>query len=487
MRLSLIVSALCLSAFALPDIQDLYSRQDGSNSLLIDPPGHPPLPSAQAAEISAAHVGLDLNNIQGDILVGMKKNKELFHFFKINDKTTFKSSLTNIHPLITTTTQILSAQSALNIAFSQSGLSFLGITDDLKDDAFKLGQFADAENLSDPGTGNWVNAFKGTNIHGVFLLAADTDERLFALLSQVKQLLGTSASEVYSLKGAARPGDQQGHEHFGYLDGVSQPAVEGFTREPLPGQTLTDPGIFLLGETGDRLSLARPAWAKDGSFLAFRQLKQLVPEFNDFVRQNALNVSGLTVQENTDLFGARMMGRWKSGAPIDLAPLRDDKALGADPKRNNDFTFEHPGADIKTNQTNCPFSAHIRKTRPRADLSPVNTANQIIRAGIPYGPEVTEQENQQKKSSDSTDLERGLAFVSYQSNIGNGFQFIQKTWASNPNFLFGKKVPPGVDPIIGSTPDTHRPVSGLDPLDPGRIITIQKGARFNVLSSTTTQ
>lgn len=38
------------------------------------------------------------------------------------------------------------------------------------------------------------------------------------------------------------------------------------------------PGEILVGETGD--SVTRPAWAKDGSFLVFRQLKQLVPEFN---------------------------------------------------------------------------------------------------------------------------------------------------------------------------------------------------------------
>lgn len=99
-------------------------------------------------------------------------------------------------------------------------------------------------------------------------------------------------------------------EDFGYLDGVSQPGVNGFTSKPLPGQSMVDPGIFLLGETGD--TITRPAWAKDGSFLAFRQLKQLVPEFDDFVSQNPLKVPGLSVQENTDLFGARIVGRWKS-------------------------------------------------------------------------------------------------------------------------------------------------------------------------------
>ena len=65
----------------------------------------------------------------------------------------------------------------------------------------------------------------------------------------------------------------------------------------------------------------------------------------------------------------------------------DNPILAQDPNQNNNFTFAHPGEDIKTNQTRCPFSAHIRKTAPRADLTPIDTNHHIIRAGIPYGPE----------------------------------------------------------------------------------------------------
>lgn len=70
----------------------------------------------------------------------------------------------------------------------------------------------------------------------------------------------------------------------------------------------------------------RPLWALDGSFLVFRKLKQLVPEFNKFLTDNHLqNAAGtLTVQQGADLLGARMVGRWKSGAPIDLSPTADD-------------------------------------------------------------------------------------------------------------------------------------------------------------------
>jgi hypothetical protein len=97
---------------------------------------------------------------------------------------------------------------------------------------------------------------------------------------------------------------------FGFLDGIGQPAVAGFNINPLPGQAVINPGIILAGEPGDTVS--RPTWAKDGSFLVFRQLKQLVPEFNNWLFANAPAMSGFTQQQSADLLGARMIGRWKS-------------------------------------------------------------------------------------------------------------------------------------------------------------------------------
>jgi deferrochelatase/peroxidase EfeB len=96
-----------------------------------------------------------------------------------------------------------------------------------------------------------------------------------AAKAQLDQILGSDATFVYELRGEARPGAEAGHEHFGYMDGIAQPAVKGFTTDPSPVNQLIDPGFFLLGEDGD--SVSRPTWAKDGSMMAFRQLKQLVP------------------------------------------------------------------------------------------------------------------------------------------------------------------------------------------------------------------
>jgi len=251
------------------------------------------------------------------------------------------------------------------------------------------------------------------------------------------------------------------------MDGISQPGINGFTANPTPGQTVIDPGHVLLGETGDPIT--RPSWAKDGSFLAFRQLKQFVPEFEKFLTDNPINEHDLTPVQGSALFGARLMGRWKSGAPVDLAPMFDDPVLAADPQRNNNFNFSHPGSDLTSDQTHCPFSAHIRKTAPRSDFNPVNVNNHIIRAGVPYGPEVSTAE----AARNVTQTERGLAFVAYQSNIGAGFRFIQHSWANNPNFIFGKNdSTPGFDPVIGQNAGQARFVSGLDPTNASKDFTL---------------
>lgn len=96
-------------------------------------------------------------------------------------------------------------------------------------------------------------------------------------------------------------------------------------KDQTAGPAPVDPGIMLTGYTGDALQSKRAAWATDGSFLAFRYLFQLVPEFNQFLEQNALSVPGLTRDQGRDLLGARIMGRWKSGSYCLLFELKEIK------------------------------------------------------------------------------------------------------------------------------------------------------------------
>ncbi|KAJ7624806.1 dye-decolorizing peroxidase precursor [Roridomyces roridus] len=455
----LVVCALGL-AFAVRS-QDARSLETTLTSILANPPGLPKLPTAEAAQAAAAAAGLNLTDIQGDIVIGQLKLHETFLFFSIVDAATFKSKLrSDILPLVTNAGQMLKnatqPDTLVNIAFSQNGLTALGITDNLNDVAFRAGQFANAQALGDPGT-HWVPAFTTGTIHGVFLLASNTVENVDATLKTVTSALGASIKEAYSLQAAARKGNQEGHEHFGFLDGISNPAIRGFDDNPLPGQARVPPGEILLREAND--TITRPAWAKDGSFLVFRQLQQLVPEFHKYLTDNPIREPGLTPAQGSDLLGARMMGRWPSGAPVFLSPNADDPELGADRHRNNNFTYAAPNSG-----TLCPFSAHIRKSRPRADLGEdEKNHHHIVRGSIPYGEDVTPGE----AASNTTTIERGMAFVAYQSNIVAGFQFMQQMWLNDPNFFI--KNTTGFDPVVGANHGYARWSQGnLDPTNPTR-------------------
>jgi hypothetical protein len=152
----------------------------------------------------------------------MKKKKELFFFFTITSPSTFKSLLSSkIQPLVTSTKQLLSVSTqpgtAVNVAFSQRGLSALGVQDNLGDGDFSAGQVSNAQSLGDGGTSRWRGEFTGGKIHGVFLLASDTVANVQAQLSNIQGILGDSIQEVYQLQGAARPGDQEGHERMYFI------------------------------------------------------------------------------------------------------------------------------------------------------------------------------------------------------------------------------------------------------------------------------
>lgn len=82
---------------------------------------------------------------------------------------------------------------------------------------------------------------------------------------------------------------------------------------------------------------------------------------------------------------------------------------------------------------------------------------------LTWNSQVTEHEKAQNK----TEKDRGLLFVCYQSNLANGFQFLQKTWANNVDFPIQKSQQPGFDPLIGQVQDADnigvRTMTGADP------------------------
>jgi len=379
----------------------------------------------------------------------------------------------------------------VNVAFSHIAFANVLKLDDskLNDASFTLGQRQDAKNIFDHGVDgpdgkfvpDWEDAFK-QDIHGAFIIAGDSHGTVNKKKKEIEGIFGegtknASIKEVTSIVGDVRPGKVSAHEHFGFLDGISNPAVIGFDKNPPPGPLPIDPKFILLGQKGD--DTPREPWMANGSFLTFRYLFQKVPEFNKFLNDNAIQAPGLTQQEGADLLGARLVGRWKSGAPIDLAPFKDDPELAADPQENNNFHFTAEQSFQKL----CPFAAHIRKTNPRADLESLNVSlakRRIIRRGIQFGPEVTEDE----KKTQKTALGRGLLFASYSASIVDGFKFIQSSWVNNtqfpPNTPAGQT--PGLDPLIGQGPgrtaqdtdDIPPNMTGTDPNDPDKQLTLSE-------------
>ena len=175
---------------------------------------------------------------------------------------------------------------------------------------------------------------------------------------------------------------------------------------------------------------------RNGSYVVFRKLHQRVAEFRQYLKVNAAN----TVEE--ELLGAKMMGRWRSGAPLALCPLHDDPALGSDALRNNAFLFQEDDAiGYKT-----PGGSHIRRMNPRdATVAGVVRIHRMIRRGTSYGPLLPEG------VLEDDGVDRGLMFAFIGAHLGRQFEFIQSEWMNESTFFGGS---PGRDPVSGAADGT---------------------------------
>jgi Dyp-type peroxidase family len=493
---------------------------------------------------------LKVDNIQGNVLAGFMKDHQAFLFLTIVEPEvdSFRRWLASVVPFIATTGEVLSFNRLfkslrsrrgeskavkatwINIAFSHEGLRKLGQIDpqhDFLDESFKAGLSARSESLGDPPVpgveGNpstWVVGGEQNEADVILIVASDDRDDLYEEVARIENGIfspppmttgqpdRSGVHLIYKQYAHNLPGAMAGHEHFGFLDGISQPGVRGLVNAPgdppsfltpsqnpndpdgqgKPGQDLLWPGEFVfgypgqdpkkdIGEPGDT-SVAGPSWAEDGSFLVFRRLRQDVFGFHQF-----LNQSGAGASVDPDLIGSRLVGRWQSGAPVLRAPNGDNQALGDNDCANNNFEFfgpsDTPPPDMKNrladtceapgkflpspgdrNGAVCPFVGHVRKAYPRNDITPAG-------AGTSADPETqskaSESDTQTHRMlrrgipfgevSRSTprapfedQVDRGLIFVSYQTSIEDQFEFVTQNWVNNPNFAASGT---GEDLIIG--------------------------------------
>lgn len=334
-------------------------------------------------------------------------------------------------------------------------------------------------------------------IHALMMIYADSADGLDALTSaQQASLAKHEIDVVQTLDSSALAGHR---EHFGFRDGISQPKIDGLGSD-VGELHRVPPGEVMLGYTNGRdeltagplvdpiedpLGLLSPArgeqrdFGRNGSYLVFRQLAQDVHGFWSWAERSAGSV------QDAVRLAAKMVGRWPSGASLVLSPDADDAALAL----HNDFDYHH--ADI--DGLKCPLGAHVRRTNPRDMLAPspgsekslaINRRHRLMRRGRSYGAPLS-------RTLDPADVlvrgddgqPRGLHFLCLNASISRQFEFVQHTWANNPNFA---GLHADTDPLIG---DRRRGADTFTcPADPVRkrhhglphFVTVRGGAYFFV-------
>ena len=334
----------------------------------------------------------------------------------------------------------------VSVAFTLNGLRALGLSEDSLvtfPEEFRQGMVARAEMLGDTGANhpdNWVGGLAGSNLHAIVILfARDATERSRSQVEHANLVARCEGVEVLStLDMEATPPFDCAHDHFGYRDRLSEPVMEGTGEVPTPGSGGPfKPGEFILGypdEDGPSVNLPKPEiLSRNGSYMAYRRLQEHVGKFREFLREH-----GETPEEQ-ELIAAKLMGRWRSGAPLVLAPDKDDPTLGADPQRNNDFNYKQ----MDPHGYAVPLGSHTRRMNPRDTAHNMNR-RRMIRRGATYGPQLPE-------SAAEDGVERGIAAFVICASLIRQFEFAQNVWVNDKNFheLGNER-----DPIIGSQDGT---------------------------------
>ena len=363
--------------------------------------------------------------------------------FRIDDRKAGRDLMARVSRVVTSAANPTSplADTWVSVALTYQGLKALGVPQPSLDSfawEFRQGMAARAGELGDTGESapaNWEQPLGSSDLHVVLVAVSPDEQRLEGALERAREayrkMSGIEAiwrQNCYALPTETEP--------FGFRDGISHPAIEG---SGIPG---TNPqerplraGEFVLGyrdELGGVQRTEPEILGRNGTYVVFRKLHQRVAAFRQYLKANSSKV------EEEELLAAKMMGRWRSGAPLALCPFHDNTELGADPRRNNDFLFEADDpAGFKT-----PGGSHIRRCNPRdAAIAGVARIHRMIRRGTAYGPPLPEG----IMVDDGAD--RGLMFAFVGAHLGRQFEFVQSQWI-NDGVFFGAGA--DRDPIVGS-------------------------------------
>jgi Dyp-type peroxidase family len=260
-----------------------------------------------------------------------------------------------------------------------------------------------------------------TTVHAVVVLRfTDKDEPSAELHPRLKQVItdelaadnsGFNVLSVQPMRSQPEEGGKT-REHFGFLDGISQPqAPQLGEKEPAPHDKVAV-GEILLGHCNDREDPPYPeepdALLDNGTFLVMRKLRQHLDVLNDVLdaQTKRLTPNTRAARLSKEPLLERMMGRRMNGDPL--------VASGGAGK--NDFNY-----DADPQGARCPFQSHVRRTNPRDGRKALP---RILRRGMSYGPRSGGPEDYAQ--------DRGIVFMAYCASIAEQFEVVQR-WVAGGN------------------------------------------------------
>ena len=433
---------------------------------------------------------LEHGDIQGIILRGYPELPEAcFVMLKILDNkvSQTRSWLARLADHVTNANSSTTRRCAIQLAITHEGLRILGLTRhtqfpcEFEEGIATRRRSRVLGDLNSSAPNHWLWGNTSTPVHLALMLYAERSHlgRLYACYKRNFKVAGLV--EVVKLASCTLPGAK---EHFGFVDGISQPILSGTNRaRGKAAAGIVAAGEFILGyknaydrytespsipaflDPNDHLTTladGRRDFGRNGSYLVFRQLAQDVKGFWEFLDKKTKTGEHSDPLER-DRIAAKMVGRWRSGASLMRCPDRD--VGGA---HDNDFRYVDSVTGLGDPFGHkCPLGAHVRRTNPRDSVFPGTSylitdskKHRILRRGRPYGPPVAESMTPcDILAASVTGEERGLHFICLNADIGRQFEFVQHTWVNNPRFagLYGE-----VDPLLGKHEGDRHSVQGGD-------------------------